>query len=428
MMAKHRFGKDAKTVKTVHSLVLETQQPILERFGYPAGSAGSFQMQADLVRATKDMDGSAEAVRNMAYLNYLIQRFVPPPAEYWETVDLDLVVLGTQDDEAPETLSVQVPKRAPCGFIRFMLSQRFTQDPRLSMYKEGAVKIVKRHGSTFSAYRDTDAMPSESPVLVSGVGNAWPKSAATAGQEINVEEMLSLPDSTVKIFSEEPTNWQIVHHWLNSPDAQKKSTDFKSHDYKIAGTWNNFQSVSMDWDGKRFVCFVTMGDNKWESFQLLKSGHWHLTLYPSVRDASPWVKHQLQGPDEKGHGKNWTIGYYPQDRGEPGTCYEVSLCPDDVGKPGKVTWRRLEERRVAKVKEDVQRSVDEVYAKMRDEELEECRRATEESRKFECEDAARRRRKHVASSDDDTRLFDDDLLDVLEATDGGGLHPPDATF
>merc|ERR1712178_667220 len=86
-----------------------------------------------------------------------------------------------------------------------------------------------------------------------------------------------------------------------------------------------------------------MGENEWESFQILQNGDWNATIYPSIVDGSPFVKHELRGPDKKGHGRNFTIGRSKQDKGREGTCYKIRFSPNEYGHPARVTWDILGE-------------------------------------------------------------------------------------
>eukprot|EP00930_Biecheleria_cincta_P089103 TRINITY_DN78363_c0_g1_i1.p1 TRINITY_DN78363_c0_g1~~TRINITY_DN78363_c0_g1_i1.p1 ORF type:complete len:1129 (-),score=148.74 TRINITY_DN78363_c0_g1_i1:7-3393(-) len=115
--------------------------------------------------------------------------------------------------------------------------------------------------------------------------------------------------------------------------------------YFISGTWCDFQSVAMTWDGARFEYCVTIGKNGWESFQLLVENDWRTTIYPSVTNANPSVSYELLGPDNNGHGKNWTIGR-PSEKSEakparPSERYKISVDVDDQNRATSVKWRRI---------------------------------------------------------------------------------------
>mmetsp|Transcript_48954 Transcript_48954/g.141833 ORF Transcript_48954/g.141833 Transcript_48954/m.141833 type:complete len:679 (+) Transcript_48954:70-2106(+) len=118
----------------------------------------------------------------------------------------------------------------------------------------------------------------------------------------------------------------------------KHSDIYKQGSFKIAGTWDSWQHNDMIWMGNKFVYFVPLEDKAWQSFQILHEGDWRRTLYPSIAHANPFEKHSVMGPDDKGHGHNWTIGRHASDRGPPGTFYKVELIFDEPSDPVLVRW------------------------------------------------------------------------------------------
>lgn len=372
--------KDQKQ-KTVHALYMEIEQPILERFGYSNGMQGAFQMSEDLTRVTRGLDHSHEAVRNNIVLGTLSHLFDPPPPEYWDTLPLDLVLLGTEDEDAPEVLSVQVPSIAPAGFVRFMISARY---PQTGAYGEFRVKLATHGGEKpYREVKDSEPLPrpkqpgGKHQLFVYGVGDTWPES-----------QRLRRPDGEEEL---ELTDWQLIWRWLGDPFAQILANNWPGGSYKIAGTWDNFKCNDMEFDGQSFIFWTTLSEQKWDSFQILKDGNWDLTLYPDVRDGSPWVRHTLKGPDKRGHGKNWTIGRHKDDAGDPGTVYKIELQPDEKGLPGKVHWTRF--GRGAKAKEarlESKKHMDWLASQKISHELQEAIRAEEMAVQFKLEWARRK--------------------------------------
>lgn len=110
--------------------------------------------------------------------------------------------------------------------------------------------------------------------------------------------------------------------------------------YSIAGTWNDYKPEPMAFNGSWYTQSIVVGETGRESFQILLRGSWQSTIYPSVADASPFVEHELRGPDDSGHGLNWTLGAGAQDPAEPGTCYDVMLVVDGREAARAVTWSR----------------------------------------------------------------------------------------
>jgi len=117
----------------------------------------------------------------------------------------------------------------------------------------------------------------------------------------------------------------------------------------IAGSWDKWSGVhEMKWTGSDFVYTLEIGQQAWESFQILLDGKWETTIYPSVADANPYTKYRLRGPNDKGHGKNFTIGKphnsdVPEENtATPGEHYEVAVNMDSrLNIVKKIDWRVL---------------------------------------------------------------------------------------
>jgi len=111
----------------------------------------------------------------------------------------------------------------------------------------------------------------------------------------------------------------------------------------VVGTWNNWVPQEMDWDADRrhYRVDLRLGNNGWESFQILYDGEWKKSIYPNKEDASTHDEAvELCGPDDEGHGKNWTVGKHPSDKGSVGVAYTVRLTVGDNGAAEKVDWVR----------------------------------------------------------------------------------------
>merc|ERR1719414_848467 len=197
-----------------------------------------------------------------------------------------------------------------------MISVRF---PQTGAYTAGLVQLASGTVATsFRLYKDSDPLPATGKFLVSGIADTWPVAQLMDSQEVQ----------------EETTEWQIVWAWLMNREAQRWAHNFAEQSYKIAGTWDDFKCNEMIWDGRAFVYYITLSEQRWESFQILHEGRWESTLYPDVKDGSPWLNHKLTGPDNKGHGRNWTLGRHANDVGDPGTQYKIELLPDERNLPG----------------------------------------------------------------------------------------------
>jgi len=156
----------------------------------------------------------------------------------------------------------------------------------------------------------------------------------------------ALPGFSVEDWSQNTelaTRVTLLRDWLDSSSDVIPWPPLPQHEYSIAGTWSAHRPVSMHWDGSRFVHSLMIGKAGWERFQILQDADWQRTIYPSVVDASPLVKHTLLGPDAGGHGMNWLIGGSPSIV-KTGECYQVIISVDSNASVKKVMWERLEAR------------------------------------------------------------------------------------
>lgn len=99
----------------------------------------------------------------------------------------------------------------------------------------------------------------------------------------------------------------------------------------------------MQWNGESFTYIVTVGNNQWEAFQILKDKSWDTVIYPSVKDANPQMAYALRGPDNHNKGYNWLMGRagfnpFKKDLIPPGTKYKVTLHVSRTGVPESVNW------------------------------------------------------------------------------------------
>lgn len=109
----------------------------------------------------------------------------------------------------------------------------------------------------------------------------------------------------------------------------------------IAGTWNDYKMTEMHWQQGLFVSSVTVGENNWESFQLVKDRKWERAIYPSIPDAGPFEEHTVCGPDGDGHGKNWMIGRFIEEEASPGKQFAVIAALDTAGSVRMVHWQHM---------------------------------------------------------------------------------------
>ncbi|CAJ1425001.1 unnamed protein product, partial [Effrenium voratum] len=116
-------GKQSTAVsggkRSVHALIMEVEEPVLERFGYARGIAGARQMEQDLLSAAAEQGSNSEILKNNAYLGQLLHKYDPPPDQFRALHSLHLTILGASGPRSSVTLLI--PREAPCGFVRFLL-------------------------------------------------------------------------------------------------------------------------------------------------------------------------------------------------------------------------------------------------------------------------------------------------------------------
>lgn len=127
------------------------------------------------------------------------------------------------------------------------------------------------------------------------------------------------------------------------PMVTRKGPDMKIKNPSLVGTWDSWKCHPMTWEAstKSYGISVQLGINGWESFQILCNDDWEKCIHPDQADGSPHVAHLTRGPDEKGHGLNWTVGKAQQDKGAEGVCYKIKLFQSDSGTADRVEWERL---------------------------------------------------------------------------------------
>ena len=79
-----------------------------------------------------------------------------------------------------------------------------------------------------------------------------------------------------------------------------------SRGYFIAGTWTKWRAIKMENEGgDNFGYTLTLGENRWEEFQIYLDGDDRRRLHPERPRASKGVP--VYGPDAKARGLNWRI-------------------------------------------------------------------------------------------------------------------------
>lgn len=112
--------------------------------------------------------------------------------------------------------------------------------------------------------------------------------------------------------------------------------------YMVVGTWSCWQNaVQMDLDGNgRYGFTMTLGENRWEQFQIWLDGDPARALHPLHAKAA--METQVVGPDDGARGKNWLVdGRGGPLAGQPGDRYRLQL--HIAGRWRMVTWEKLKE-------------------------------------------------------------------------------------
>jgi len=103
--------------------------------------------------------------------------------------------------------------------------------------------------------------------------------------------------------------------------------------YSITGTWNRWDSVDMTAeDDGSFTHTITIGENRFEEFQICLDGDRESVLCPGAAQAIQGSA--VEGPVTSAEATTWVIG-----GSNPGDCYKVSL--KISGKFRAVTWERV---------------------------------------------------------------------------------------
>mmetsp|Transcript_57890 Transcript_57890/g.148909 ORF Transcript_57890/g.148909 Transcript_57890/m.148909 type:complete len:1227 (-) Transcript_57890:138-3818(-) len=107
-----------------------------------------------------------------------------------------------------------------------------------------------------------------------------------------------------------------------------------SHRVSVLGTWNAWTEVEemeQTRDGV-YVCGITLGETRCESFQLIINENPENTLYPCCEKSNQ--SSRIVGPDGDGKGKNWVIDG-KADMAPPGTVYQVTF---EWGAKKQIRW------------------------------------------------------------------------------------------
>eukprot|EP00434_Breviolum_minutum_P003100 symbB.v1.2.002727.t1/scaffold146.1/size298692/8 len=183
---------------------------------------------------------------------------------------------------------------------------------------EVATRITQMQGFLQSGRIDPRVSPAlERSVNLSGYNRLLSK--------VMVAKNKSAASASRALVLAEPSKADPDDYWKHSHRPAKALW--------IASTWNKFSPQEMKWDGSKYYHNFQVGSNGWESFQLLMDGRWEQCVYPSVPDGCPFVNYELRGPNNKGHGKNWTVGRHPKDPAKNGDRLRITVSVNSQGLP-----------------------------------------------------------------------------------------------
>lgn len=118
----------------------------------------------------------------------------------------------------------------------------------------------------------------------------------------------------------------------------------------LVGSWNDWSTplkMTLDAGAHCYKVNMRMGKQGWESFQVLLGGQWRRCFAPDRKDGCPYQHsvYEIVGSDTNLHGKNWTVGKHPLDKGGEGVSYQIRLWLKekgiDRGTPDKLDWVKL---------------------------------------------------------------------------------------
>eukprot|EP00408_Alexandrium_pacificum_P065364 CAMPEP_0171170238 /NCGR_PEP_ID=MMETSP0790-20130122/8613_1 /TAXON_ID=2925 /ORGANISM="Alexandrium catenella, Strain OF101" /LENGTH=1170 /DNA_ID=CAMNT_0011635083 /DNA_START=47 /DNA_END=3559 /DNA_ORIENTATION=- len=222
--------------------------------------------------------------------------------------------------------------------------QNMTADPSMPGLFTAEVKLITKGASFFQIIRNGDwgqAVYPDEPGADS--------SAEVIGPDEQIGYSWALPGERGDVFKvsfqrtlEGGSEMKKVS-WSFDRNEELTQADFEEsrrHLYFVQGTWDDMASLSrMHWTGECYQFYVQLGARQRESFKLFMDGNSRLCIYPGTKDANPFEKHEIKGPDSVSAGLMWTIGVNSGDEAEPGKRYELRLrVNDEDGRPEKLDW------------------------------------------------------------------------------------------
>jgi len=198
----------------------------------------------------------------------------------------------------------------------------------------GTFQILRNRDWAQALYPDTPEADASASTLGPDepVGHAW-FLEGSCGDVFEIQFQRSSEGGR----DEKKVSWKFVRKGVLT---QAQLTFAARPLFFIMGTWDERMGMHrMHFTGEYYQFYVQLGKVQKESFQIFKEGRVTQCIHPSVADASPFEKHDLQGPHITSASLAWTIGAHAADDAAPGKRYEVRLrVSDEDYAPEKVDW------------------------------------------------------------------------------------------
>lgn len=318
MAKKGSFQSQAHFAKERQQLFLTVQSKVLPKYGFEGSQPGVLKMMG----AMGPFVGEKEFMELAREINAALG--VDSPPETWAALSKSCRKVEEEPRKQPARKPLSNGRRGLPGLLGGSLGAglgagfgSFAMPATVPLDAPASIAPVP---VAAAAPRPAAATPSGGPSTRERSA-ATPSSASTAASGKAQAPAASAEDEEAPLFE---------------PWPPQKAPPFKLF---IAGSWNDYKPLQMQWQEGMFACPVTLGPEGSETFQLLRDASWEKTFYPNVPDASALEEHSVSGPDAKGHGLNWQIGKYEEEEAKPRARFVVIAGIDKTGMVRLVSWQ-----------------------------------------------------------------------------------------
>lgn len=265
-----------------------------------------------------------------------------------DAVEVGSIARGHRSEQHPDPVAVssvkssvgnQVEVGGITGFIKTLYAMQWgTMTPSVHLMR------ANPHMDLFSqpCGIGSECLDYKSPQTFAGVlsrGFGGSNVYLLAWGELDEQKAPPLPPPPAK---------EAIQYWPGGGGSLDAAAQ-PAQAYRVVGTWSQWREAHrMEAEGDDTFGFtVTLGENRWEQFQIWLDGDPARALHPGAEKAPKETP--VYGPEEEAHGLNWLIdgrgGAGPwveatSDTGLPGDQYRVQLRV--AGKWRTVTWQKLE--------------------------------------------------------------------------------------